>query len=163
MLMLQGVLNFVLCDSVKEVDNFLLIRDQNQWRLRTFRYRRWGGGASRPWDKGVLRSQKAFFRPFEPRLGLKIGGGGGQVGVPPGPSPGSVTENNQFLVYVHYLPSSLVLWTMTELLGPSPAELKANTWNSYTAYLSRPVTVLVWITAFLIFMMVGGSWNSFLL
>ena len=56
----------------------------------------------------MVRPQKTFFRPFEPRLGLKIGGGG-QVGVPPGPFPGSVTENNQFLVYVHYLPSSLVL------------------------------------------------------
>lgn len=27
MLMLQGVLNFVLCDSMKEVDNFLFIKE----------------------------------------------------------------------------------------------------------------------------------------
>ena len=44
-----------------------------------------GRGASRPWDKGVVRSQKPIFRPFEPQFGLKVGGGGG--GSAPGPRP----------------------------------------------------------------------------
>ena len=51
----------------------------------------------------MVRSQKTFFRPFEPQFGLRIGGqGGGGVGMPPGPSPGSATENNQFLMFTTY-------------------------------------------------------------
>ena len=40
MLMLQGVLNFVLCDSMKEVDSFLLIKE-----IKT-------RGGCRPADRG---------------------------------------------------------------------------------------------------------------
>ena len=65
------------------------------------------GGIQTLSDKGAVRSQKPIFRSFEPQFGLKVGGGG--VGVPPGPFSGSASENNQFLVYVHYLPSSFVL------------------------------------------------------
>ena len=41
------------------------------------------------------------------------------------------------------LPSSFVLSVKLELLGPSPTEEKANTWNSYSVYFRRPVTVFV--------------------
>ena len=41
------------------------------------------------------------------------------------------------------LPSSLVLTVLTELFVPSPTEVKANTWNSYSVYLRSPPIVLV--------------------
>lgn len=88
--MLQGVLNFVLCDSMKEVDSFLLIKE-----IKT-------SGGSRPSDRGAWGGGHP-----DPEIRGRSGGGG--VGVPPGPFSGSASENNQFLVYVHYLPSSLVL------------------------------------------------------
>ena len=34
------------------------------------------GGSSRPWDKGVARSPKKFFRLFRPHFGRKIRGAG---------------------------------------------------------------------------------------
>ena len=43
------------------------------------------------------------------------------------------------------LPSSFVLLNTTALFGPSPAEVKANTWNSYAVYFASPVTSLVWL------------------
>ena len=46
---------------------------------------RWGGGSSRPLEKGG-RSPQIFFQPFAPQFGLEIRGGGLL-----GPSPGSVT------------------------------------------------------------------------
>ena len=67
MLMLQGVLNFVLCDSMKEVDSFLLIKEiktNGGSRPSDRGGGRGGGGASRPGDKGVVRSQKPIFQPF---------------------------------------------------------------------------------------------------
>ena len=87
MLMLQGVLNFVLYDFMKEVDSFLLIKEIKTSGGSKPSDRGGGGvvvGASRPWDKGVVRSQKPIFRPFEPQFGLKVGGGGGSA---PGPLP----------------------------------------------------------------------------
>ena len=89
--MLQGVLNFVLYDSMKEVDSFLLIKEiKTRGGCRPAdRGGEGGGGASRPGDKGVVRSQKTFFRPFEPQFGLRIRGrGGGGGGNAPGPHPG---------------------------------------------------------------------------
>ena len=38
------------------------------------------------------RDKAIFFRPFGPQFGLKIKGG---RAVPPGPSPGSATDNNR--------------------------------------------------------------------
>ena len=52
--------------------------------------------------------------------------------------PKMMTIENHF-----NLPSSFVLSVNFELFGPSPAEVKANTWNSYSVYLRSPVTVLV--------------------
>ena len=48
-----------------------------------------GGRSSRPWDKGVARSPKKFFRPFRPHFGRKIRGAGPHAG----PSPGSATAH----------------------------------------------------------------------
>ena len=56
-----------------------------------------------------------------------------------------------------FLPSSNVLLTSTALFCPSPAEVRANTWNSYSVYFLRPVTFLDIIIALLIFLTVGGS------
>ena len=43
---------------------------------------------------------------------------------------------------VHVLPSSLVLSVTTELLGPSPALVNADTWNSYPVNFPSPVIVV---------------------
>ena len=40
------------------------------------------------------------------------------------------------------LPSSFVLSVFRGLFGPSPTEVNANTWNSYSVYLRSPVTAL---------------------
>ena len=48
------------------------------------------------------------------------------------------------------LPSSFVLSVNLELFGPSPTEVKANTWNSYSVYIRSPVTVLVKVFPLLI-------------
>ena len=52
----------------------------------------------------------------------------------PTKSGSATAKNNQV-----FLPSSIVLSTATELSGPSPWDVKANTWNSYSVYLSRPL------------------------
>ena len=61
------------------------------------------------------------------------------------------------------LPSSFVLLTTTELFGPSPVEVKANTWNSYSVYLSRPVTFLFNVDSLLIERTVPGTEELFFL
>ena len=49
------------------------------------------GGSSRPRDTGEPGLKTFFFRPFGPRFGLKIrGGGGGGVPGPPGTSPPTI-------------------------------------------------------------------------
>ena len=55
------------------------------------------------------------------------------------------------------LPSSLVLLDFTELRGPSPTEVKANTLNSYSVYLASPVTVLERIAPLVIISVVVGE------
>ena len=47
------------------------------------------------------------------------------------------------ILFAFNLPSSFVLPLNVELFGPSPTEVKANTWNSYSVYFRRPVTVFV--------------------
>ena len=42
-----------------------------------------------------------------------------------------------------YLPSSLVLSNTTELFGPSPTDVKANTLNSYSVFFFSLVTTLI--------------------
>ena len=58
-------------------------------------------------------------------------------------------ESRQSVLFIHtrlltqyaiFLPSSIVLSDSTELFGPSPTEVNANTWNSYSVYSSSPVT-----------------------
>ena len=56
----------------------------------------------------------------------------------------------------------MVLTVLTELFGPSPTEVKANTWNSYSVYLRRPVTVLVKVFPLLISSMLGDPEPFFL-
>ena len=62
-----------------------------------------------------------------------------------------------------FSPSSFVLLTTTELLGPSPTDVKATTWNSYSEYLSSPVTTWLWIVPLLIFKIAGNPPESFFL
>lgn len=76
MLMLQGVLNFVLYDFMKEVDSFLLIKE-----IKT-------SGGSKPSDRG---GEGWWWGHPDPEIrgwsglnGLKVGGGGGSA---PGPLP----------------------------------------------------------------------------
>ena len=47
------------------------------------------------------------------------------------------------ILFAFNLPSSFVLSVNLELFGPSPADVKANTWNPYSVYFRRPVTVFV--------------------
>ena len=67
MLMLQGVLNFVLCDSMKVVDSFLLIKE-----IKTSCGSRpsdrggkgwWGGGHPDPEIRGWSGLKNQFFGP----------------------------------------------------------------------------------------------------
>ena len=60
-----------------------------------------------------------------------------------------------FLIYIS--PSSFVLTTLTGLAGPFPTDEKANTWNSYSVYLPRPVTSLVRVELLAIVTEVSGS------
>ena len=60
-----------------------------------------------------------------------------------------------------FLPSSFVLSTLTELFGPSPTDVKANTSNSYSVYLSSPVTSLVNVDTVLIDTVVDDPAESF--
>ena len=46
-----------------------------------------------------------------------------------------------WLKHFWFAPSSIVVLKTVELFGPSPAEVKANTWNSYSVYLSSLVTL----------------------
>ena len=68
-----------------------------QWRDQDLQIRGAPGHPDREISWGGGRSQKNFFRPFEPQFGLKIRGA-----APPGPSPGSATvllklhERNKF-------------------------------------------------------------------
>ena len=45
--------------------------------------------------------------------------------------------------FTYHIPASFVLSTSTGLFGPSPLEVSANTWNSYSVNLSSPVTFLL--------------------
>ena len=64
MLMLQGVLNFVLCDSMKEVDSFLLIKEvKKSGGSRPSDRGAWGGGHPDPEIRGWSGLKKHFFGP----------------------------------------------------------------------------------------------------
>ena len=54
-------------------------------------------------------------------------------------------------------PSSFVLSVFAELFGPSPTAVNANTSNSYSVYLSSPVTTFVRVDPLLIVIWVEGS------
>ena len=49
---------------------------------------------------------------------------------------------NDYQILLEFLPSFMVFTTTGELFGPSPIEVKANARNSYSVYLSSPMTVL---------------------
>ena len=68
-----------------------------------------------------------------------------------------VTDFSKMAIMHVFLPSSNVLLTSTALFGPSPAEVRANTWNSYSVYFLSPVTSLDIIIALLVILTVGGS------
>lgn len=53
-------------------------------------------------------------------------------------------------IFCEFSPSFKVLSTREELFGPSPAEVKANIWNSYSVYLTSPVKSLVLVAPLLI-------------
>ena len=56
------------------------------------------------------------------------------------------TKGIEFVIKIsvsRFLPSSFVLSTTMELFGPSPAEVKANTWNSYSENFASPLTSLI--------------------
>ena len=75
-----------------------------------------GGRSSRPWDKGLARSPKTFFRPFGPNFGRKIRAG------PPAPplnpplhimlrnSLDSLWSLNFFPWHVYRYEQALCLW-----------------------------------------------------
>ena len=65
--------------------------------------------------------------------------------------------------FTHHIPSSIVLCTSTGLFGPSPSEVKANTWNSYSVYLSSPVTFLLNVDPLLIVKVVADPTEPFFL
>ena len=50
-----------------------------------------------------------------------------------------------------------------ELFGPSPTEVKANTWNSYSVYFASPVTSLIRFSPPFIINFNGGPTESFFL
>ena len=62
-----------------------------------------------------------------------------------------------------HIPSSIVLSTSTELFGPSPSEVKANTLNSYSVYLSSQVTFLLNVDPLLIVKVVADPPEPFFL
>ena len=63
MLMLQGVLNFVLCDSLK-VDSFLLIKEiKTSGGSRPSDRGAWGGGHPDPEIRGWSGLKNQFFGP----------------------------------------------------------------------------------------------------
>ena len=56
------------------------------------------------------------------------------------------SKGTEFVIKISvskFLPSSFVLATSMELFGPSPTEVKANTWNSYSVYVASPMTSLI--------------------
>ena len=55
----------------------------------------------------------------------------------------TLTNLDMGILFAFNLPSSFVLSVNVELFGPSPTEVKAKTWNSYSVYFRRPVTVFV--------------------
>lgn len=78
MLMLQGVLNFVLYDFMKEVDSFLLIKEiKTSGGSRPSDRGAWGGGHPDPEIRGRSGLKNQFFGPSSLSLPLKVGGGGG--------------------------------------------------------------------------------------
>ena len=61
------------------------------------------------------------------------------------------------ILIINISPSSFVLTTLTGLAGPSPTDEKANTWNSYSVYLSNPVASLVRVELLAMVTEVSGS------
>ena len=51
--------------------------------------------------------------------------------------------NKSSLSLICHIPSSIVLSALAVLFGPSPREVKANTWNSCLVHLSSPETSLL--------------------
>ena len=69
MLMLQGVLNFVLYDSMKEVDSFLLIKEiKTSGGSRPLDRGGMGGGHPDPEIRGWSGLKNQFFGPSTPSL-----------------------------------------------------------------------------------------------
>ena len=75
----------------------------------------------------------------------------------------SITNYDHFIsfTFIYHIPSSLVLFTSTGLFGPSPSEVYARTWNSYSVNLSSPVTFLLNINPLLMVKVVSDQPKPF--